>query len=87
MPHAVKFPPKLRSVAIGDDIVVSVVEVRGDKVRLGVVLPKEMPVHRQEILENPSRTVAASDPGRRLADLARRCRPPPGQDHRREGGL
>jgi carbon storage regulator CsrA len=37
------------SITIGDDIVVTVVEVRGDKVRLGLVVPKEKSVHRQEI--------------------------------------
>jgi carbon storage regulator len=30
---------------------VTVVEIRGDKVRLGIVAPKEVPVHRQEVFE------------------------------------
>src|SRR5689334_20114602 len=38
-------------VAIGDDIQLTVVEIRGDKVRLGVVVPKEIPVHRQEVYD------------------------------------
>ena len=42
---------KNRSLVINNDIVVSVVEVRGDKVRLGVVCPKEVPVHRQEVYD------------------------------------
>ena len=42
---------KNESVLIGDDIVITVVEVRGDKVRLGVVHPKDVPVHRQEVFE------------------------------------
>ena len=42
---------KNESVVIGDDIVITVVEVLGDKVRLGVVHPKDVPVHRQEVFE------------------------------------
>ena len=42
---------KNESVVIGDDIVITVVEVRGDKVRLGVVHPKDVPVHRYEVFE------------------------------------
>ncbi|MDX1945161.1 MAG: carbon storage regulator CsrA [Pirellulaceae bacterium] len=38
-------------IVIGDNIVITVVEVRGDKVRLGIEAPKEVPVHRQEVLE------------------------------------
>jgi len=38
-------------VIIGDDIVIKVVEIRGDKVRLGVDAPKEVTVHRREIYE------------------------------------
>ncbi len=37
------------SIIIGDDIVITVVEVRGDKVRLGIQAPKEVPIHRSEI--------------------------------------
>jgi carbon storage regulator CsrA len=40
---------KNESIIIGDDIVVTVVEVRGDKVRLGLVTPREKSVLRQEI--------------------------------------
>lgn len=36
-------------VVIGGDINVVVVEIRGDKVRLGIEAPKETPVHRQEV--------------------------------------
>jgi carbon storage regulator len=38
-------------IVIGDNIVITVVEVRGDKVRLGIEAPTEVPVHRQEVLE------------------------------------
>ena len=42
---------KNESVVIGDDIVLTVVEIRGDKVRLGVVHPKAVPVDRHEVYE------------------------------------
>ncbi len=40
---------KDESIMIGDDVRVTIVDVRGDKVRLGITAPKEIPVHREEI--------------------------------------
>lgn len=42
---------KNESIIINDDITVTVVEIRGDKVRLGIDAPKEVSVHRQEVWE------------------------------------
>jgi carbon storage regulator len=42
---------KDQSIMIGDDIEVSVVAIRGDKVRLGISAPKEIVVHRKEVYE------------------------------------
>ena len=42
---------KNESIIINDDIRIVVVEIRGDKVRLGVEAPKEVPVHRHEVYE------------------------------------
>lgn len=39
------------SIIIGDNIVITVVDIRGDKVRLGINAPKETSVHRQEVYE------------------------------------
>ena len=40
-----------QSIVIGDNIVIKVVEVRGDKVRFGITAPREVPVHRQEVYD------------------------------------
>ncbi len=42
---------KNESIVINNDIVITVVEIRGDKVRLGIEAPKDVPVHRQEVYE------------------------------------
>lgn len=39
------------SIMIGDEIVITVVDIRGDKVRLGIDAPQDVPVHRQEVYE------------------------------------
>jgi len=40
-----------QSIMIGDEVKVTVVEVRGNKVRLGIEAPKHIKVHRQEVYE------------------------------------
>lgn len=39
------------SIMIGDNIKVTIVDIRGDKVRLGIDCPTEVPVHRREVWE------------------------------------
>ena len=42
---------KDESIMIGDDIEITIVDVRGDKVRLGISAPRKVSVHRKEIYE------------------------------------
>jgi carbon storage regulator len=39
------------TIMIGDDIEITVVDIRGDKVRLGITAPKHITVHRKEVYE------------------------------------
>ena len=53
------------SIIIADNIKITIVDIRGDKVRLGIDAPKEIPVHRQEVFdaiqrENDQENVAAA---------------------------
>lgn len=51
---------KNESIVINNDITIVVVEIRGDKVRLGVEAPKEVPVHRREVYDAIRRNEANS---------------------------
>ncbi len=42
---------KDESIIIGDDVEIIIVDVRGDKVRLGITAPKNISVHRREVYE------------------------------------
>ena len=42
---------KNESIVINNEITIVVVEIRGDKVRLGVEAPREVPVHRREVFD------------------------------------
>ncbi len=48
------------SIIIGDNIVITIVDIRGDKVRLGIQAPTEIPVHREEVYEAIKRESAAN---------------------------
>jgi carbon storage regulator len=48
------------TIVIGDNIRITVVDIRGDKVRLGIDAPTEIPVHRQEVYEAIKRERAAA---------------------------
>jgi carbon storage regulator len=57
---------KNEAIIIANDIVVTVVEVRGDKVRLGIVAPKDVPVHRQEVFDAIHGKPAETDTSERV---------------------
>ena len=50
------------TIMIGDDIEVTVVDIRGDKVRLGITAPKEISVHRKEVYDAIRRENRAAAP-------------------------
>jgi len=53
------------SVMIGDDFVVTVLDVRGDQVRLGIQAPRHVDVHREEVyllLKSANRSAASPTP-------------------------
>ncbi|MHC4443352.1 MAG: carbon storage regulator CsrA [Planctomycetota bacterium] len=40
-----------QTIMIGDDVEITIVDIRGDKVRLGINAPSEIPVHRKEVYD------------------------------------
>ena len=55
-----------QSIMIGTDIVITVLEVRGDQVRIGIRAPRDVDVHRDEVwleLQEANRAAALSDRG------------------------
>lgn len=52
---------KDEKIHIRDDIVITVVDVRGDKVRLGIEAPADVPVHRHEVYEAIKREAARAN--------------------------
>jgi len=59
-------------VVIGDDVTITVIEVRGDVVRVGIDAPRSVQVHRWELLEELSRTNReAASPGDDAVDSLR----------------
>lgn len=59
---------KLETIKIGNHISVTVVEIRGDKVRLALEAPKFMPLHRQEVYDAIEREKGTVGPRFKLID-------------------
>ncbi|MHC4994435.1 MAG: carbon storage regulator CsrA [Planctomycetota bacterium] len=78
------------TIMIGDDIEITIVDIRGDKVRLGITAPSSVPVHRKEVYEaikkeNKEATrVRIEDLTKANAKLA--PPPPPNQTNGDSGG-
>lgn len=67
------------SIIIGNDIVVTVLEVRPDHIRLGIDAPRSVSVHREEVyLEVMRENAAAVASADRDSPVLRRARPPEG---------
>lgn len=72
-------------LVIGDDIVLTVIEVRSDGVRLGIDAPRDVRIHRAEILEavtaaNVEASAVDDDAADALRELVTRPRPAPPAD-------
>ena len=52
---------KNESIIINDNIIVTVIEIRGDKVRLGFDAPKDIPIHRRKVYDAIRRSEALDD--------------------------
>ncbi|WP_444980783.1 carbon storage regulator CsrA [Planobispora longispora] len=75
------------SLMIGDDVVVTVLDVRGDVVRIGIRAPRSVPVHREEIFRElqAANREAASPSEDALMALRRMLRPGDGSDNQPSG--
>ncbi|NQU77020.1 MAG: carbon storage regulator CsrA [Planctomycetes bacterium] len=72
---------KEETIMIGDDVEITIVDIRGDKVRLGITAPPHIPVHRKEVYEAIQRENRASanlrpDEIPRVGSLAKRREKP-----------
>lgn len=56
---------KGESFLIGDDIEITLIEIRGDKARIGIVAPKTTPVHRREVYDARARAAKPFNPGKK----------------------
>tara|TARA_R110002111_G_scaffold256979_3_gene324713 strand:+ start:39464 stop:39676 length:213 start_codon:yes stop_codon:yes gene_type:complete len=55
---------KNEKIVIDENIVITIVEIRGDKVRLGIEAPREVPIHRSEVydaIQNEQNSVSESE--------------------------
>ena len=73
------------TIMIGDEIEVSVVDIRGDKVRLGITAPTRIAVHRKEVYDSIMRENAQASKvaGGDIASIAQTVKPGPGRNPRR----
>jgi carbon storage regulator len=67
------------SVVIGDDIVITVLEARGDVIRLGINAPRDVQVHREEVYKElkAANRAAASPTDDAVRAITEMLNPPP----------
>ncbi len=73
-----------QTIMIGDDVEITIVDIRGEKVRLGITAPAHIPVHRKEIYDSMRREKQAAgqgEDGHMVESLANRKK-----DHKSETG-
>lgn len=68
------------SIVINGNIVVTVVDIRGDKVRLGINAPKEVPVDREEVFQSKKANGELQNATQKCVSDAVLPRPPQGDD-------
>jgi carbon storage regulator len=69
-----------QSIIIGDDIEITIVDVRGEKVRLGISAPSHVPVHRKEVYEAIKREQEAANGDTYVKSLAKEKKDRPKDD-------
>ena len=72
------------SIMIGDDVEITIVDVRGDKVRLGITAPKTIPVHRREIYDAIQREKAEKAAGADAQDKPKKAQSDAGEAGKEE---
>ncbi|MBN1942510.1 MAG: carbon storage regulator CsrA [Phycisphaerae bacterium] len=65
------------TIMIGDEVQVTIVDIRGEKVRLGITAPPHIPVHRKEVYEAIQRE--GQGEGKKVESLAKK-KPPEGEN-------
>lgn len=67
------------SIIIGDDVVVTVIDIKGEQVKLGVSAPRSVSIHRREVYEaiQAENLAAARPEAQNLSQLARVLEKPP----------
>lgn len=76
------------TIMIGDDIEITIVDIRGDKVRIGITAPTEIPVHRKEVYDAIKRenlSAAGMKPEDLAKPIQRKSSDGPAQSNSRPG--
>ncbi|MBL7132837.1 MAG: carbon storage regulator CsrA [Phycisphaerae bacterium] len=72
------------SIIIGDDVEITIVDIRGDKVRLGINAPAHIPVHRREIYDAMKERQGAETGGKGVESLAKRKKQKPDSETKKQ---